>query len=119
MELSDFVSELEATYDKTAWLFKKGTKPSDYIGDVPVWPPAGSISCSIQPVTDKLTIETYGPRVDHMKQIHAAPGVPISEGMGVALIGTDTEPSYTVITAQQRMTHTFAVIEAVDVGSQD
>lgn len=119
MDLSAYVADLATTYDRTAWLFKKDTKPSDYIGDVPAWPPAGSILCSVLPVTDKLTIEVYGPRVDHMLLLHAAPGAPVSDGMGVALTVGATEPEYTVVSTKPRMTHTYILIEAVDIGSQN
>jgi len=118
MDLSGYAAILAATYDKTAWLFSKEKAPSDYIGDTFNWQPAGSISCSALPVTDKMTIETYGPRVERMKLLHAAPNAPVSDGMGVSLSEETTEPEYTVVSEKGRMTHTYVLIEAIDNGSQ-
>lgn len=117
MELSAYAADLAASYDKTALLFSKEKAPSDYIGDTYAWQPAGSIPCSILPVTDKLTIELYGPRVERMMLLHAAPGAPISDGMGVALTAGATDAEYTAVSVKLRMTHTYVLIEAIDIGS--
>jgi hypothetical protein len=119
MESYNYAADLAILHDKTARLFTKQKVPSDYIGDAYAWQHGGSISCSVLPVTDKLTIEAYGPRVQQMLSIHAAPGTAISDGMGVAFTEGAAEPDYTVISVKQRMTHTYALIEAIDVGSQD
>lgn len=118
MYISDCAAELAAFYDKTALLFSKEKADSDYIGDGYKWQPAGSIQCSILPATDKLTAEVYGPRTEHMMLLHAAPGAPITDGMGIALTAGAAEPEYTVTSAKKRMTHTYALIEAIDNGSQ-
>lgn len=118
MDLSGYASVLAPLHDKTVWLFSKVKAPSDYIGDGYQWQSAGSLACSVLPVTDKMTIELYGPRVEHMLLLHAAPGAPVSDGMGVALTADATEPEYTVISAKGRMTHTYALIEVIGNGSQ-
>ena len=118
MNLSVFASELAVMHDKTAWLFKKGKVPSDYIGDTYHWTPAGTVPCSVQPVSDKTTEEVYGPRVEHMVQLHAAPDAPIADGMGAALSADATEPEYKVISVKHRQTHTYALLEVIGNGSQ-
>ena len=117
MDLSACASELAAFYDKTAWLFSKEKVPSDYIGDSYQWKAAGSVPCSILPATDKLTAEVYGPRTEQMMLLHAAPDAPISDGMGVAFTADSTEPEYTVVSVKKRMTHTYALIEVMKIGS--
>lgn len=118
MDISVYAADLAATYDKTALLFTKEKADSDYIGDGYQWKAAGSTPCSILPATDKLTAEVYGPRVEHMMLLHAAPGAPITDGMGIALAAGAAEPEYTVVSAKKRMTHTYALIEAIDNGSK-
>lgn len=118
MDLSAFAPELDMMHDQTVHLFSKVPTPSDYIGDGYDWQPAGAFQCSTLPVTDKLTIETYGPRVNRMKLLHAAPGANIADGMGVSLTESTVEPDYTVVTVKHRMTHTYVLIEVDDVGSQ-
>lgn len=117
MNLSAYAAKLDVLHDRTAWLFTKERAPSDYVGDTFEWKPAGSVSCSALPVTDKMTIETYGPRVERMMCLHAAPGAPVADGMGVALTEEAAEPEYTVVSAKGRMTHTYVLIEAIDNGS--
>lgn len=117
MDLSVFASELEMLHDKTVQLFSKVPAPSDYIGDGYAWQPTETLRCNILPVTDKLTIETYGPRVNRMKLLHAAPGVNIADGMGVSLTKEAAQPEYTVVTVKNRMTHTYALIEVNEIGS--
>lgn len=118
MDLSVYATNLTALHDKTVWLFKKKSVASDYIGDGYTWEPAGTLKCSILPVTDKMSVEIYGPRIEKMMSLHAAPNAPISDGMGIAFTEGAAEPDYTVISVKQRMTHTYALIEAVDIGSQ-
>lgn len=118
MDIFACAVELAAFYDKTALLFTKEKADSDYIGDGYQWKATGSASCSILPATDKLTAEVYGPRVEQMLLLHAAPDAPISDGMGVAFTTDATEPEYTVVSAKKRMTHTYALIEAIKIGSQ-
>lgn len=117
MDLSAYVSELAILHDKTVRLFSKGRAPSDYIGDSYKWQPNGSILCSALPVTDKLTIELYGPRVECMMLLHAAPDAPVLDGMGVAFNADATEPEYAVVSVKKRMTYTYVLIEAIKVGS--
>lgn len=118
MDLSEYASEIAVLHDETVRLFLKKKSPSDYIGDGYIWEPAGTLQCSILPVTDKLTVETYGPRVEQMMLLHAAPGAPIADGMGVSFTDGATGPDYTVVSAKPRMTHTYALIEVNDIGSQ-
>lgn len=118
MDLSKYSVYLSVLHDQTVQLFSKVPSPSDYIGDGYDWQPAGTLRCSILPVTDKLTIELYGPRVNRMKLLHAAPGTNIADGMGVSLIEGAAQPEYTVVTVKHRMTHTYVLIEVNDVGSQ-
>lgn len=117
MDVSAYAADLAALYDKTALLFEKRKVPGDYIGDTYAWQPVESAPCSVLPVTDKLTIELYGPRVEHMMLLHAAPGVPIADGMGVAFTAGTTEPEYTVVGVKGRMTHTYALLEVISIGS--
>ncbi len=117
MDLSVYAADLAATFDKTAWLFSKEKAPSDYVGDGYQWKSGGSILCSALPVTDKLTIELYGPRVECMMLLHAPPDAPIFDGMGIALTADATEPEYTVVSVKKRMTYTYVLIEAIKVGS--
>jgi hypothetical protein len=118
MDLTAYAADLAALYDKIALLFSKEKVPSDYVGDTYAWKPADSVPCSVLPANDKLTIELYGPRVEHMILLHTAPGAPISDGMGVALTVGVTEPEYTVVSVKKRMTHTYALIEVIGDGSQ-
>lgn len=118
MDLSAYAADLSSLYDRAALLFIKTKAPSDYVGDTYVWQPAGSILCSVLPVTDKMMAELYGPRVERMMSLHAAPGAPIVDGMGIALTAGATEPGYTVVSVKARMTHTYALIEAMDNGNQ-
>lgn len=117
MDLSAYAADLAAFYDKTAWLFSKEKVPSDYIGDGYQWEAAGSIPCSVLPVTDKLTMELYGPRTEQMMLLHAAPDAPITGGMGVVFTADATEPEYTIVSVKARMTHTYALIEVMKIGS--
>ncbi len=117
MDLSVYAADLAETYDKTALLFAKKKAPSDYVGDTYAWQPAASIACSVLPVTDQATVEEYGPRVKKMKLLHAAPDAPVTDGMGISLTEGTTEPEFTVVSAKPRMTHTYALIEAIDNGS--
>ena len=94
MDLSAYAADLAAFNDKTALLFSKVKVPSGYVGDTYVWQPAGSVPCSVLPVTDKLTVELYGPRTEHMMLLHAAPDAPIFGGMGVAFTADSTEPDF-------------------------
>lgn len=119
MDLSAYAADLAALYDETALLFTKVKKPSDYIGDTYAWQPSGSVPCSVLPVADKLTAELYGPRVERMMLLHAAPGAPIGDGMGIALAAGAEAPEYTVVSVQARMTHTYALIEVIGDGSQN
>lgn len=118
MDLSAYAAILAATFDKTAWLFSKEKASSDYIGDSYQWQSTGSIACSVLPVTDQATVEEYGPRVKRMKLLHAAPGAPVADGMGVSLTEGAAEPEYTVVSTKKRMTHTYALLEVIDGGSQ-
>lgn len=118
MDLSKYALYLSVMHDQTVHLFSKVPTPSDYIGDGYGWQPAGAFQCSTLPVTDKLTIETYGPRVNRMKLLHAPPGVNIADGMGVSLTAGVEQSEYTVVTVKHRMTHTYVLIEVNDVGSQ-
>ena len=118
MNLSVFASELAVMHDKTAWLFKKGKVPSDYIGDTYQWTPAGTVQCSVQPVSDKATEELYGLRVEHMVQLHAAPNAVIADGMGVAFTLGAEKPEYKVISVKHRQTHTYVLLEVIGNGSQ-
>ena len=117
MDLSAYAADLAAFNDKTALLFSKVKVPSGYVGDTYVWQPAGSVPCSVLPVTDKLTVELYGPRTEQMMLLHAAPDAPIFGGMGVAFTADSTEPEYTVVSVKKRMTHTYALIEVMRIGS--
>jgi hypothetical protein len=117
MDLSKYATNLTALHEKTVWLFKKQSVASDYIGDAYAWQHGGSISCSVLPVTDKLTIETYGPRVQQMLALHASPDVAISDGMGVSLTDSE-EPEYIVVTTHKRTMYVYALIEVIDIGSQ-
>lgn len=117
MDLSVFAQDLSILYDRTVQLFIKSKMPSDYIGDTYQWQQSGTLQCSILPVTDKLTIETYGPRVNRMKLLHAAPGANIADNMGISLTEGAAEADYTVVSAKGRMTHTYALIEAIENGS--
>lgn len=117
MDLSSYASILEPFHDKTVWLFSKVKTPSDYIGDNYIWQQAGSLPCSVLPATDKITMELYGPRAEKMMLLHAAPGAPVSDGMGVSLTEGTTEPEYTVVSAKPRMTHTYILIEAINGGN--
>lgn len=118
MNLSVFASELAVMHDKTAWLFKKEKIPSDYIGYSYQWQPVKSVPCSVQPVSDKATEELYGLRVEHMVQLHAAPDAPIADGMGAAFTAGAEKPEYKVISVKHRQTHTYALLEVIDGGSQ-
>jgi hypothetical protein len=118
MDISAYAADLAALYDKTALLFEKRKVPSDYIGDTYAWQLVGSVQCSALPVTDKLTVELYGPRVEHMVQLHAAPDVTLTDGMGVALTASAEKPEYKVISVKHRQTHTYALLEAIGDGSQ-
>jgi hypothetical protein len=118
MESYNYAADLAILHDKTARLFTKQKVPSDYIGDAYAWQHGGSISCSVLPVTDKLTIEAYGPRVQQMLSIHAAPDAAISDGMGVSLTEDAEEPEYIVVTTQKRATYVYVLIEAISVGSK-
>lgn len=118
MDLSKYAACLSVMHGQTVQLFSKVPAPSDYIGDGYTWQPAGTLRCSVLPVTDKLTIETYGPRVNRMKLLHAAPEVNIADGMGVSLTAGAEQPEHTVVTVKHRMTHTYVLIEVNDVGSQ-
>lgn len=117
MDLSTYAVELTILHDKTVWLFSKVKTPSDYIGDNYIWQQAGFLPCSVLPVTDKIAMELYGPRAEKMMLLHAAPGVPVSDGMDVSLTEGTTEPEYTVVSAKARMTHTYILIEAINGGS--
>ena len=118
MDLSAFAPELDILHDQIVQMFKKVPAPSDYIGDGYAWQPAGMLQCSVLPVTDKLTIETYGPRINRMRLLHAAPRANVADGMGVSLIEGTDKPEYTVVTTKSRMTHTYVLIEVNDIGSQ-
>lgn len=118
MDLSAFASELAVMHDRTVRLFKKEKVPSDYIGDTYQWTSAGTVQCSVQPVSNKVTEELYGIRVEHMVQLHAAPGAPIADGMGAAFTFGAEKPEYKVISVKLRQTHTYALLEAIDSGSQ-
>lgn len=117
MSFSSYSADLAALYDKTALLFVKKKVPSDYIGDSYQWQPAGSILCSVLPAIDKLTVELYGPRVEQMLLLHAAPDAPVADGMGVTFTADATEPEYTAVSVKKRMTHTYVLIEAIKIGS--
>lgn len=117
MNLSAYATGLTIMHDKTAWLFKKEKIPSDYIGDTYQWTPAGTVQCSVQPVSDKATEELYGLRVEHMVQLHAAPDAPIADGTGAAFTAGAEKPEYKVISVKHRQTHTYALLEAIDNGS--
>lgn len=118
MDLSKYAAYLSVMHDQTVYLFSKVPTPSDYIGDGYTWQPAGTLPCSILPVTDKLTIELYGARVNKMQLLHAAPGANIANGMGVSLTEGAEQPAHTVVTVKSRMTHTYALIEVNDIGNQ-
>lgn len=117
MDLSKYALYLSVMHDQTVYLFSKVPTPSDYIGDGYDWQPAGAFQCSTLPVTDKLTIETYGPRVNRMKLLHAPPGVNIADGMGVSLTAGAEQPEHTVVTVKHRMTHTYVLIEVIGIGN--
>lgn len=118
MDLSAFASELTVMHDKTVQLFSKQKVPSDYIGDTYQWTSAGTVQCSVQPVSDKATEELYGIRVEHMVQIHAAPNAAIADGMGAAFTLGAEKPEYKVISVKHRQTHTYALLEVIDGGNQ-
>ena len=117
MDLSVFASEFDALHDKTVLLFSKVKTASDYIGDGYSWQQTGSIKCSVHPVTDKSTVELYGPRVERMMLLHAAPGESIIDNMGVSLGAP--QPEYTVVSVKSRTTHTYILIEGIENGSQN
>lgn len=117
MDLSEYSGDLAVLHDKTVRLFSKKKQPSGYIGSTFTWIPAGTLSCSALPVTDKLTIEQYGPRAERMMLLHAAPGSLISDGMGVSLTSEGTTPEYTVVSVKPRQTHTVALIEVISIGN--
>jgi hypothetical protein len=117
MDLSVYAADLATLYDKTAQMFLKKKTPSDYIGDSYQWQSAGSILCSVLPVTDKLTAELYGPRVEQMLLLHAAPGTAIADGMGIAFTAGAAEPEYTVVSVKKRMTHTYVLVEVMKIGN--
>ncbi|MDD3231671.1 MAG: hypothetical protein PHE09_21055 [Oscillospiraceae bacterium] len=117
MNLSAYAAELAVMHDKTAWLFTKVKVPSDYIGDTYQWAPAGTVPCSVHPVTDKRSIELYGPRVEQMQCLHLAPDAALSDGMGAALSADAEKPEYKVISVKHRQTHTYALIEVIKVGN--
>lgn len=118
MDLSAFASELTVMHDKTVQLFSKQKIPSDYIGDTYQWTSAGTVQCSVQPVSDKATEELYGIRVEHMVQLHTTPEAVIVDGMGAALTAGAEKPEYKVISVKHRQTHTYALLEVIDGGSQ-
>ena len=118
MDLSAFASELTVMHDKTVQLFSKQKIPSDYIGDTYQWTSAGTVQCSVQPVSDKATEELYGLRVEHMVQIHVTPNAAVADGMGAALVVDAKKPEYKVVSVKHRQTHTYALLEAIDSGSQ-
>jgi hypothetical protein len=118
MDLSKYATNLTALHEKTVWLFKKQSVASDYIGDSYTWESVEALNCNVLPVTDKMSIEVYGPRIEKMMSLYAAPNAPISDGMGIAFTEGAAEPDYTVISVKQRMTHTYALIEVIDIGSQ-
>lgn len=118
MDLSAFASELAVMHDRTVQLFKKEKVPSDYIGDTYQWTSAGTVQCSVQPVSDKATEELYGLRVEHMVQLHTTPEAVIVDGMGAALTAGAEKPEYKVISVKHRQTHTYALLEVIDGGSQ-
>lgn len=118
MDLSAFASELTVMHDKTVQLFSKQKVPSDYIGDTYQWTSAGTVQCSVQPVSDKATEELYGLRVEHMVQLHTAPCTVITDGMGAALTAGAEKPKYKVVSVKHRQTHTYALLEVIDSGSQ-
>lgn len=117
MDLSTYAADIAPLYNKAALLFTRKKVPSDYVGDTYTWQPAGSIPCSVLPVTDKLTVEIYGPRVEQMLLLHMAPDTPISDGMGVAFAADATEAEYAVVSVKKRMTHTYVLIEVMKHGS--
>lgn len=118
MDLSVFAPELAILHDKTVQLFLKEKVPSDYIGDTYEWKPNGKIACSVLPVTDKLTIETFGQRVEQMLLLHVAPDARIENGMGIVLHADAIEPSHTVVTVKKRLTHTYVLVEVINSGNQ-
>lgn len=118
MDLSVFASELAEMHDKTACLFERKKVDSGYIGSTYKWVFAGAVPCSVHPVTDRRSIELYGPRVEHMVQLHTAPYTVITDGMGAALTAGAEKPKYKVVSVKHRQTHTYALLEVIDGGSQ-
>lgn len=117
MDLSEFAADLSVFYDTPVLLFKKAAAPSDYIGTAYTWQPQGTVMCGVQPVTDKLTLEQYGPRIQNMRSLHMAPGTGISDDVGVAFTVGATEPEYKVVSVFPRQTHTRVLVEVIGVGS--
>lgn len=117
MDLSEFAPYLAEMHDKTVCLFERKKVDSGYIGSTYKWVPAGSTLCSVHPVTDRRSIELYGPRVEQMQCLHMAPDAALSDGMGAALTADTAQPEYTVVSVKHRQTHTYVLIEVIKVGS--
>lgn len=117
MDLSEFAPYLDEMHDKTVCLFERKKVDSGYIGSTYKWVSAGAVPCSVHPVTDRRSIELYGPRVEQMQCLHMVPDAALSDGMGVALTTAATQPEYTVVSVKHRQTHTYALIEVMKVGN--
>lgn len=117
MDLSEFAPYLAEMHDKAVCLFERKKVDSGYIGSTYKWVSVGVAPCSVHPVTDRRSIELYGPRVEQMQCLHLAPDTAISDGMGAALTADATQPEYTVVSIKRRQTHTYALIEVIKVGN--